>query len=305
MPLPPAAAPVSFDMTGDQAWFDQMTLAAADPPGESLIGTIQVQRRTHWKVAAGRLVGPVLVLMVVGVFVVGYFTFDGQGGTPRAAAAKGAAVAATEPAPAAPAPAPAEPAVPAAAPAPAPAPDPAPALAPTPVPAKFVDVMIVSSPAGATVTLVDRGKTSFIGTTPVSTALDPSRKYELLFSHPSKATQTESIDPSATRRVEVKLGGAGTAAAPAKPAVAAPKPAATPAPAAVAEGTLMIASKPPCEIIIDGKPTGLVTPQRSITLPAGSHRVTLVNATENINKTIAIQITAGTPTKVIQDLMAK
>ena len=65
----------------------------------------------------------------------------------------------------------------------------------------------------------------------------------------------------------------------------------------------MISSKPPCEILVDGKSTGLTTPQRAIKLPAGGHRITLVNATERINKTIAVQITAGTPTKVIQDLM--
>lgn len=367
-PVAPVEAPVTLDMTGEQAWFDQMRRSEADSPEEALIGTIQVQRRTNWKVVAGRLAGPMFVLMVAGVFVGGYFAFDGQGGKPRAAAAKGAvavkgaavaaaepaapaetpksAVAASEPAvatapvpappaaaaaPAAPAPAPepaapAAPAAPVAAPAAAPAPAPAPA--PTPVPSKFVDVMIVSSPAGATVTLVDRGKTTFIGTTPISTALDPSRKYELVFSHPSKPAQIESIDPSATRRVEVKLGTASPAPRPAaKPAaVLAPKPAAAPAPAPAAaaeapraekavaetkpaapagEGTLMIASKPPCEIVIDGKPTGLVTPQRAIALPAGGHRITLVNAAENINKTIAVQITAGTPTKVIQDLMAK
>lgn len=73
--------------------------------------------------------------------------------------------------------------------------------------------MIVSSPAGATVTLVDRGRTTFIGTTPIATALDPSRKYELVFSHPSKPTRIEAIDPSATRRVDVKLGRPGTATA--------------------------------------------------------------------------------------------
>lgn len=69
------------------------------------------------------------------------------------------------------------------------------------------------------------------------------------------------------------------------------------------EGTLMISSKPPCEILIDGKPTGLTTPQRAITLPAGAHKVTLVNTAEGIKKTVSVQITADKPTKVIQDLM--
>ena len=67
----------------------------------------------------------------------------------------------------------------------------------------------------------------------------------------------------------------------------------------------MIASKPPCEILIDGSPTGLTTPQRGIKLSIGRHKVTLVNAGERIRKTITIEITADQPTKVIQDLMTK
>ena len=77
-------------------------------------------------------------------------------------------------------------------------------------------------------------------------------------------------------------------------------------PVAKAEpGVLMISSKPPCEILIDGKPTGLMTPQRALPLSAGAHKVTLINTTEKIKKTLSIQITADQPTKVIQDLMNK
>jgi hypothetical protein len=197
----------------------------------------------------------------------------------------------------------------------------------------FVDVLIVSSPAGATVTLVDRGRTTFLGTTPISTALDPSRKYELMFSQPGKPTWVEPLDPSATRRVDVKLGSTTTAAptsarpraerqiertavpapaaekaAPAaeKPAPAAEKaaPVAEKAVAAPAgEGILMLASKPPCEIFVNGKATGLMTPQHEIRLPAGSHKITLLNQAEKIKKTISVQIEADKSTKVIQDLM--
>ena len=71
--------------------------------------------------------------------------------------------------------------------------------------------------------------------------------------------------------------------------------------AASSAGTLMIGAKPPCEIIVDGRATGLTTPQRSIALPAGSHSVTLVNKANNIKKTFSVSITAGTPTKVVKD----
>jgi len=65
----------------------------------------------------------------------------------------------------------------------------------------------------------------------------------------------------------------------------------------------MISTKPPCEILVDGKPTGLVTPQRAIMLPVGTHKITLVNQADNIKKTIAVEISADQATKVIQDLM--
>ena len=68
-------------------------------------------------------------------------------------------------------------------------------------------------------------------------------------------------------------------------------------------GTLMVSSKPPCDIVIDGRATGLSTPQRAIPLPPGTHKVTFVNSAENINKTVTINVTAGTPTKLIQNLM--
>jgi len=90
------------------------------------------------------------------------------------------------------------------------------------------------------------------------------------------------------------------------PAPAAPAPEAPavekPAAAAGASGTLMISSKPPCEIEIDGKSTGLRTPQRAITLPAGAHKVTLVNSDASVNKTLMVQINAGQSTKLVKDL---
>jgi hypothetical protein len=65
----------------------------------------------------------------------------------------------------------------------------------------------------------------------------------------------------------------------------------------------MISSKPPCEIVIDGKPTGLTTPQRSIALAAGAHKITLINRENDLRKTITVQITASATEKVIEDLM--
>jgi hypothetical protein len=65
----------------------------------------------------------------------------------------------------------------------------------------------------------------------------------------------------------------------------------------------MVSSKPPCDILIDGKATGLTTPQRSISLGAGVHKVTFVNEAEKIKKTVSVTISADKATKLIQDLM--
>jgi hypothetical protein len=80
------------------------------------------------------------------------------------------------------------------------------------------------------------------------------------------------------------------------------KPAGAPAPAT---GTLMVGSKPPCDIYIDGEPTGLKTPQRAIEVAAGTHRITLINAELDIKKSFVVKITAGKSTRAIHDLTGK
>jgi hypothetical protein len=215
-------------------------------------------------------------------------------------------------------------------------------VAATPV---LVDVRFDSEPDGATVMIVDRGSTTLLGTTPTLGSLDPSRSYDVVFTSAGHPTRVEHFDPKATHAVAISYTHAAPAhvaaiasahpqevAAPkesAKPApvkaapVAAPvkvatAPAAKPAehkPAAKAVaaadgshgggGVLMISTKPPCQIFIDGKPTGLVTPQRSISLAAGTHSITLINAQSKVKKTVAVEITASKSTKLIQDLMKK
>jgi len=66
-------------------------------------------------------------------------------------------------------------------------------------------------------------------------------------------------------------------------------------------GMLMVSAKPPCDILIDGKSTGLATPQRAISLPPGAHAITLVNSQNGIKKTIAVKVEAKKSTKLIKD----
>ncbi len=73
----------------------------------------------------------------------------------------------------------------------------------------------------------------------------------------------------------------------------------------IALGTLMLGAKPPCDIVINGKKTGLVTPQRAIQLPAGVHRVLLVNEKHKIRKSFRVRIKSGRTTRAIKDLSSK
>jgi hypothetical protein len=174
--------------------------------------------------------------------------------------------------------------------------------------AAYVDVLIQSSPPGATVTLIDRGKPQFVGTTPVSAAVDPTRRYDLVLSHPEEPTRILTLDAASPRRLHFALGRRGEVG-PGARAAAARSPTSRerrsgPVPAAEAgEGILMISSKPPCAITIDGRATGLITPQRAIALPAGVHEIVLVNDAERISKQLKVRITANESTRVIEDLM--
>jgi hypothetical protein len=266
---------------------------------EQLVDTMQSPRPSPLRLVGRKLALPVAVTMVIGLAIGGYIVLSSD---------HTEAVATPSPIEASPPPVVARPA-PAAV---APAAGASPSATPLRLPA-LVEVRIESTPPGATVLLVDRGKTQLVGTTPINASVDPAREYDLVFSHtddPTQPVHVEHLDARTTRRVAVTLGGHVAPAAPAPPVVvAAPLPAARKADRlaqvepATGQGTLMISSKPPCEIVIDGTATGLMTPQRSIALPAGRHKVTLVNRENEINRTIAIRITANATEKVIEDLM--
>lgn len=68
---------------------------------------------------------------------------------------------------------------------------------------------------------------------------------------------------------------------------------------------VMLGSKPPCEIVVDGKRTGLTTPQRALSLAPGPHTITLVNAQHGIRESFKVTATAGAPVKIVKDLTAK
>jgi hypothetical protein len=68
---------------------------------------------------------------------------------------------------------------------------------------------------------------------------------------------------------------------------------------------LALGSKPPCEILVDGRALHLQTPQRALKLRPGHHRVTLVNQEYSIQETFTVDLKTAQPAKVIKDYSAK
>jgi len=198
-----------------------------------------------------------------------------------------------------------------------------------------VSIHFDSDPPGATVVLVQNGETTPLGVTPLDHELDPSKHYEAMFSLENHASVILPVDATTTR-VAATLAASG-GAAPA-PVAEAPKPATdddlstrraprhdsekksekrvekkadrkkvakTDDPPKGGEGVLMLAAKPPCEILIDGKRTGLTTPQRDLSLAPGNHSVTLINRDNSIKESFSVTIKSSQATRVVKDLTSQ
>ncbi len=125
--------------------------------------------------------------------------------------------------------------------------------------------------------------------------------------------QVPAKDPKAGHGPKPRHGGTPLAGGDPTPVVEKPivekpvveKPIVEKPVAAKGEGTLTLGSKPPCEIYIDGAATGQHTPQRDIKLPAGKHRITLVNNEYGIKESFSVDVKADEPTKMIKDYSDK
>jgi serine/threonine protein kinase len=186
-----------------------------------------------------------------------------------------------------------------------------------------------STPPGATVSLIIDGKRQPVGPSPARAPLDPRNTYQVLFEKPGYVSVNRPVAFSGAleERVVVNLEKVAAPQPPPapeprphrpsrpasekpvepapviEPAAAPDKPAADrPAePRAKGQGVLVLGSKPPCDIAIDGSPTGLTTPQKEIKLSAGKHRVTLTNSEFNISETFSVDIKPDQPEKLIKD----
>ncbi len=194
-----------------------------------------------------------------------------------------------------------------------------------------------SNPPGATVSLIVDGKRETLGPSPATTKLDPRKSYQVLFEKPGFVSINRPVVFTGTteEKINVTLEKAGRAAAVAQTPVTRPEVKETKAPKATTvakaepketkaepketkvepketksdatpavakgSGTLLLGSKPPCDIYIDGKDTGMQTPQRDIKLSAGKHRITLVNNEFGIKETFTVDIKADAVEKQIKD----
>jgi serine/threonine protein kinase len=197
-----------------------------------------------------------------------------------------------------------------------------------------------STPPAATVSLIVDGKKEPLGTAPAKSPLDPRKVYQVLFEKQGYVSVNRPIvfTGQAQEKIVVTLEKAGAAVATVAPQqpVTAPTPAPEkkaapvtrpepkadtpkvadkqepknptgdvekkePPKAAAGNGTLLLNSKPPCEIYIDGSDTGNHTPQKDIKLPAGKHRITLVNNDFGIKETFTVDIKADQSEKAFKD----
>ena len=99
---------------------------------------------------------------------------------------------------------------------------------------------------------------------------------------PAKSTKLEKVVATAEPRVV---------------AIAAAKPMKIGAASVAAKGTggagkLTVASTPPTLIYVDGRNTGMMTP-KTLSLPEGSHKITLLSPKDRIAKTISVEIESG------------
>ena len=226
------------------------------------------------------LVGGVLGAIVLGVGIGLVVAFTGGSGLPAAPTAKPAVLTVTPIATA-----PVKPAVTAIV---------KPMAAPVAAIVKqLVDVRIESQPSGGVATLIDGTNATRLGATPLAVSLDPNKSYDVMVALDGHAPRVVHVTPVANQDIVLAFDDAKPLAHHTDrkdlPAVVATK------------GILKIASKPPCAITVDGRPSGKTTPQAALALSVGSHEITLTNEEQGINLTTEVVISADKPATVVQD----
>jgi serine/threonine protein kinase len=181
-----------------------------------------------------------------------------------------------------------------------------------------------STPPGAKVILNVGGQQIAVGETPTRYKLDPSQRYEVVFEkkgyvsvsrpiqisgqpeekvtallEPARAVAKKDPPGGGTRiKKDPPPGGGGDVKKDPPPGGGGDE---KKEPPPKGEGILSLGAKPPCDIYIDGKSTGLKTPQRELKLSAGRHKVTLMNNEFGIKESFSVEIKTGEVTKQVKD----
>jgi serine/threonine protein kinase len=158
----------------------------------------------------------------------------------------------------------------------------------TVLPLQTVSLQSLTPPA------VVAGRSRSAGSSGTTSASDSSTRHR---SRESTDVSDGSEPAPSTRRSRGAAEPEPTSDAVAAPPEPEPEPAPAPSHAAPAStgtgpGTLRVNSRPWAQVFVDGKLIG-VTPQRSISLPAGPHTLVLVNDEFNIRKTVQVEIKPG------------
>jgi eukaryotic-like serine/threonine-protein kinase len=190
-----------------------------------------------------------------------------------------------------------------------------------------VRVRVSSEPSGADAVVVRGSERRTLGRTPIDVTLDNDgsswalvvsksgyESYEQAISIEDGVAELSMRAVLARKSGEASSDAVASAPVAAAPVAEPPKPArasasastddllesatssSAKAPAAPAggggQGTLRINARPWAQVVIDGRPVGN-TPQTNIALPAGNHRVQLVNPEFNLKKNLTVTIKAG------------
>jgi len=125
----------------------------------------------------------------------------------------------------------------------------------------------------------------------------PQRPRVIGPSGPASGPERKVVRPASEKPVEKSPSGSPIETAVDRP----PEPPGSAEADGKPRGILVLGSKPPCEIFIDGSATGLHTPQTEIKLSPGRHKVTLVNSEFGIKESFNVDIKLDAPEKMIKD----
>jgi hypothetical protein len=189
----PARVPVPSDSGGFYSSGHSVSAAAAE------IFTRPVERRVEdLPLVTPITIGLAALCIVAGVTIGGLIGFSPDKTASAATVANVAPKPAAAPASASAPTAPAKPIV-----------APKPIVTPVPPPAPPPSMLRVeSNPAGATVMFVSEGAATLVGTTPIDTAIDPAREYDVLVTLANHTSRIEHVGPSTSHHLVVALGPA-------------------------------------------------------------------------------------------------